>query len=108
MTDVCLMIFFIIFFLESQFDSSGRPLEPAFFTGSPAYHNLVYSIYQQQALLEEEKEEEEKEEAKVGGEKEGEDRSTAGKSTTAEAPKIWIKKDAMSNVIAEELTDSQV
>ena len=105
MTDVCLMIVFFLFFLESQFDSSGRPLEPAFFTGSPAYHNLVYSIYQQQALLEEEEEEEE---AKVGGEKEGEDNSTAGKSTTAEAPKIWIKKDAMSNVIAEELTDSQV
>ena len=33
---------FCFFFSEAAFDLAGRPLEPAFYTGFPAYHNLIY------------------------------------------------------------------
>jgi len=38
--------------LASAFDSAGRPLEAAFYTGSPAYHNVIYEIYCQHSFLE--------------------------------------------------------
>lgn len=32
---------------EALFDKSGRPLDAGFYTGSPAYHSLVYQIFEQ-------------------------------------------------------------
>jgi len=78
--------------LASAFDSSGRPLEAAFYTGSPAYHNVVYEIYCQHSFLEVAMEKEEgwlREEVKA-------------------APTQWVKKASLSNIIAEELSDRQV
>lgn len=44
----------LILHQEAVFDvQSGRPLEPAFYTGFPAYHNLIYKIFQQSKILEE-------------------------------------------------------
>jgi len=78
--------------LASAFDSAGRPLEAAFYTGSPAYHNVVYEIYCQHSFLEVAMEKEEgwlREEVKA-------------------VPTQWVKKASLSNIIAEELSDRQV
>ncbi len=44
---------FILFHLspEALFDKSRRPLDAGFYTGSPAYHSLVYQIFEQGGKL---------------------------------------------------------
>ena len=97
-------------FQASAFDSAGRPLEAAFYTGSPAYHNLVYEILCQHNLLDaatERKEEErgeEREEEGSGEEREVEERE----EERGEVPMQWVKKETLSNTIAEEISDKQV
>ena len=74
---------------EAASDASGRPLEPGFYTGYPAYHNLIYEVYQKRQQLEGE--------GARGGEGEGEG-----------AHKFWVKKKVMANILAEEISDKQV
>lgn len=83
-------------FPEIAFDSRGCPLEPAFYTGSPGYHNLVYEIYQHSELLEEA---EPVAEVGVTQEPEGYGQPAA---------MYWVKKGTLSNIITEEVSDEQV
>ena len=77
---------------ESAFDASGRPLESAFYTGFPAYHNLIHEIYQQSQLLDSG--------SRAG--KEGEE------GVGSEPPKFWVKRKTMANIIQEEISEEQV
>ena len=79
---------------ESAFDAHGRPLEPAFYSGFPAYHNLIYQIYQMGQRLDSQP-------AAV------EDRQEVGVATSA-PPQVWVKRKTLANIIAEELSDKQV
>ena len=92
---------------ESAFDSSGRPLEPAFFTGFPAYHNLIHQIYEMREKLEGQEEPEERGGHGELGEKE-DGGSEGGEFGSEAAPKFWVKKKSMANILAEEITDEQV
>lgn len=84
---------------EALFDSRGRPLDPGFYTGSPAYHTLVYQIFQHGAGLSGSPRSEE------GVELQSPD--TDEEVGKKEVPKVWIKKEAMENVIAEQLSNEQ-
>lgn len=77
---------------ESAFDASGRPLEPAFYTGFPAYYNLVYEIYRVSLELESEKR----------GEREVKEETGRGRK-----PKLWVKRRVMANILAEEISKQQ-
>ena len=79
---------------ESAFDAHGRPLEPAFYSGFPAYHNLIYQIYQMGQQLDSQP-------AAV------EDRQEVGVASSA-PPQVWVKRKTLANIIAEELSDKQV
>ena len=79
---------------ESAFDASGRPLEPAFYTGFPAYHNLIYEIYEQSQLQD------------SGDVEEAVDLPVGARNR--EPPKFWVKRKVMSNIIAEEISEQQV
>lgn len=77
---------------ESAFDISGRPLEPAFYTGIPSYHNIIYDIYEMRQSLDNQREEDIIE---VSDKKN-------------EPVKFWVKKKAMANILAAEISDDQV
>ena len=93
--------------LEAVFDASSRPLEPAFYTGSPAYHNLIYKIYQQSKLLEEAWPD-------VGGDKKEDERAGEEEDVPEESsrdqsvPMYWMKKSTLADMLAEEISDKQV
>ena len=90
----------LIFSLATSFDSDGRPLDPGFYTGSPAYHSLIYQIFRYSAEL-----------SRPPDSLEGSRQPLPIRDEEIrerEGPKVWIKKDAMENVIAEELSDQQV
>ena len=93
---------------ESAFDSSGRPLEPAFFTGFPAYHNLIHQIYEMREKLEGQEEPEERGGHGELGEEKEDGGSEGGEFGSEAAPKFWVKKKSMANILAEEITDEQV
>ncbi len=123
---------------EALFGRKGRPLDAGFYTGSPAYHSLVYQIFEKGAELAASVEvAKEVKELSEATEKETKDESadTSSPNDITELPdkeaelspttqpeeseeetlslsndvhKTWIKKDAMENVIAEELSDKQV
>lgn len=84
--------------LESAFNAAGRPLEPAFYTGSPAYHNLVYEIFQKTRALEEEGQTT----PKVGV------ASNEENGSKESVHHYWVKKETLANMLAEELSDKQV
>ncbi|XP_064404610.1 small ribosomal subunit protein uS9m-like isoform X2 [Halichondria panicea] len=122
---------------EALFGRKGRPLDAGFYTGSPAYHSLVYQIFEKGAELAASVEvAKEVKELLEATEKETKDESadTSSPNDITELPdkeaelspttqpeeseeetlslsndvhKTWIKKDAMENVIAEELSDKQ-
>lgn len=86
------------FISESAFDASGRPLEPAFYTGFPAYHNLIYKIFQMSQYLE--SQQPDRESGEEGRGEEGVRRS--------EVPKFWVKRKTLANIISEEVSEVQV
>ena len=99
--------------LDLAFDESGRPLEPAFYTGFPAYHNLLYQIFEKNKELETQqlRAGEEKEENVVGegGQRDGEGgHGEEGRRVRNEPPKFWLKKEALANILEEDLPESQV
>ena len=76
---------------ESAFDASGRPLEPAFFTGFPAYHNLIYELHQR------------------GGQLDNLGLAIEPGQQQEEKPlKFWVKRKVMANILAEEISELQV
>lgn len=86
---------FHLFISESAFDASGRPLEPAFYTGFPAYHNLIYKIFQMSQYLEAQQL----------------DRGEKGRVEETErshVPKFWVKRKTLANIISEEVSEVQV
>lgn len=89
------------FISESAFDASGRPLEPAFYTGFPAYHNLIYKIFRMSQYLE--SQQPDKEEERRGKEGRGEE---GGRRS--EVPKFWVKRKTLANIISEEVSEMQV
>ncbi len=116
---------------ESLFDATtGRPLESAFYTGFPAYHNLIYQIFQHNRLLEEaglpgpsqspgELSQESGRRAELPGpdQSPGELSQESGKRDeeeggggggAASVPKHWVKRDKLSNILAENISDQQV
>jgi small subunit ribosomal protein S9 len=74
---------------ESAFDASGRPLEAAFYTGFPAYHNLVYQVYQMTHHL------------NTLPPEQREDREESGPT------KFWVKRKVLANILAEEISEFQ-
>ena len=84
---VCVYIRYLIH-SEAAFDSDGRPLDPGFYTGAPAFHNVLYKIYLHTKAL--------------GS------LNNVGKSTSSLLPSAnWLKREALSNLIAEELSPAQ-
>ena len=69
---------------EAAFDDDGRPVEPGFYTGAPAFHNVLYNIYLHTKAL-----------------------GSVKRSSTSSSPPNWLKREAISNIIAEELSPSQ-
>ena len=69
---------------EVAFDGDGRPLDAGFYTGAPAFHNVLYKVYLQLKSL-----------GAVAGER-------PSTPTTN-----WLKKEVMSNRIFEELSEFQ-
>lgn len=82
-----------MYLLVSEFDANGRPLEPAFYTGCPAYHNLIYQIYEKREQLESQQTETDVEVLEGDG---------------SSSDKVWLKKESLANVIAEEISTEQV
>ena len=82
---------FKIIVSELAFDGSGQPLEAAFYTGFPAYHNLIYQIYQMTQRLETQPSQQREEEEEVKG-----------------PPKFWVKRKTLANILAEEISEFQV
>ena len=72
-------------YLEAAFDDDGRPLDSGFYTGAPAFHNLLYRIYLYQRAL--------------GGVTRGEPPSSP--------PTNWLGREEISNIIFEELSELQ-
>ena len=144
---VCYIIMTFVFRSDLAFDKSGRPLEPAFYTGFPAYHNLVYQIFEMDKQLESQQlkadveidrsvegeggqgeesvkgeggqgEESVKGEGGQGeesvegegrqGEEEEAGQGEEGSRVRSEPPKFWLKREALANILEEELTESQV
>lgn len=99
---------FSFFCSESAFDSSGRPLEPAFFTGFPAYHNLIHQIYEMREKLEGQEEPKGRGGHGAAEEEQEDSGSKGGEFGSEAAPKFWVKKKTMANILAEEITDEQV
>lgn len=118
---------------ESAFSSDGRPLESAFYTGSTGYQNLVYEIFRHQAIVEgtdalpplqaasptESSEDgsgalkpegEESDQRKDETDDQTEDtvgfRSEEGSGQSNARPLVWLKKDVLSNLLHEELSDT--
>lgn len=96
---------------ESAFDASGRPQEPAFYTGFPAYHNLIYQIYQMEQELDSQQptagggqEGSGVEEGSGGGEGSG---VKEGSGVRSELHKFWVKRRTLANIIAEEISEQQ-
>ena len=103
---------FLLVISESEFDASGRPLEPAFYTGFPAYHNLIYQIYQMEQELDSQQptagggqEGSGVEEGSGGGEGSG---VKEGSGVRSELHKFWVKRRTLANIIAEEISEQQV
>lgn len=98
------------------FDQSGRPLDSGFYTGSPAYHSLLYRIFQQQSIVNNyapsPDEEADKQVNCAPSPDEAADKQQVNYAPSpdeaAEAPMTWAKKDKMENILAEELSDNQV
>ena len=72
---------------EAAFDGDGRPLDPGFYTGAPAYHNVLYNVYLHSKAVE-----------SVGIRK---------PSLPPPPPVNWLKREVMSNLIAEDLSPLQ-
>jgi small subunit ribosomal protein S9 len=76
--------------IASSFGPNGRPLQTYFYTGSPAYHNLISEIYVQQKILE------------------SFDSIPVPHQTSATPTEIkWITQERISNKLAEEVNDDQ-
>ena len=83
---VSLKSFHICFISEAAFDGDGRPLDASFYTGAPAFHNILYTIYLHRKS--------------VG--------SMSGDPPPSPPPQgHWMKREVMSNILAEELTQVQ-
>ena len=70
---------------EAAFDGDGRPLDPGFYTGAPAFHAVLYNIYLHKKVL----------------------GSVLGESPHSSLPSHWLKREVMSNIVAEELSEVQ-
>ena len=70
----------------AAFDDDGRPLDPGFYTGAPAFHNVLYNIYLHTKALETVK---------------------CPSPSPPPSPRNWLKREAISNIIAEQLSPSQ-
>ena len=121
---------------ESAFSSDGRPLESAFYSGSTGYQNLVYEIFRHQSMadgtdipppqalhaestaadappeaLKLDGEEAGKQEEEAGGREAdvaAEPPSDEGVGLSNVRPLVWVKKDILSNLLHEELSEAHV
>eukprot|EP00731_Ephydatia_muelleri_P031820 Em0023g327a len=119
---------------ESAFSSDGRPLESAFYSGSTGYQNLVYEIFRHQSMadgtdvpppqalhaestaadappeaLKLDGEEAGKQEEEAGGREAdvaAEPPSDEGVGLSNVRPLVWVKKDILSNLLHEELSEA--
>lgn len=73
---------------EAAFDGDDRPLDPGFYTGAPAFHNVLYNIYLLTKALESVK-------------------PSSPSPSSSPPPANWLKREVVSNIIAEELSPSQ-
>ncbi len=112
---------------ESLFDATtGRPLEPAFYTGFPAYHNLLYQIFERGKQLEEAEQRlraqpnpsvpVQSSAGQGGGEgreeiptEDGVERGEGGNGGRGGViPKHWVKQDKMADILTETISEKQV
>lgn len=82
---------------EAAFDSDGRPLDPGFYTGAPAFNSVLFNIYLHSKVLQ--------------SQTEMSRHSRLPESVTGEPlpppAAHWLKREVMSNILAEELSEVQ-
>ena len=122
--DRCLRVGFFFFTSlhllcpESAFSPDGRPLEPAFYTGATGYQNLIHEIFRHKAMIDgsspQGTEHVESTSTQEGEGAAGREPGAASPPLEEEAgssyarPLVWVKKDTLSNLLHEELSEAQV
>ncbi|XP_065906522.1 small ribosomal subunit protein uS9m-like [Dysidea avara] len=79
-------------------DADGRPFEAGFFTGFPAYHNLVYEVLEHTRQLDE-----------LYTARKSTDKGSDKSGTTSSNPNLsrWLQHNQMQDLLKEKITEQQ-